>query len=550
MKIQPNLRFATRALALFATSVMMACIATSAQAGSYVVSYSGGSVTSNSSSTRSGPFYIDPYGFYYNQVMVGWGIQVVNGVTSVTSTSVTVGGKITATFTWQSHNLTTDLPPTSVVIYEEEHASSTGGSTNPKAIPTEATCSDDLGFAFVPTPITGTNPSGSTGGTAGGIRYQIKENPGMSFTLTASPSATLAGTGAVGPPIGPSGNGGGGSIRVGYKATAMPLELVLYGGLGDKNHKSFLVGQQVTGVLLTGGLTATSSNWFVDGGEPFRSWAPTQSPGVATTFVGYAGDTARQTSFCFRKSTGAQSTVSCSLSLAVPLGALPVGGFAPTLTRQCTVDKPSSTLAVYIGTVQGITGNRTPSPIPYAMQLLGANDPNASSSNSGILWDGTVTTPDGYNYNGSGGWNYTQLIAPHRLVQIGGVDYNPRFDRRQVLDGSFGYASVAEPNLYGADGTQNYEGDSPSQGFHGGSYAEVLDSFVTYTLYKPPGSGSQYVPLKSLQWFWQGQAKPDKSGVYQLSNTNAQWSFVDDFPKHPMWSETESGDIPFSPPLP
>jgi len=429
----------------------------------------------------------------------------VNGVTSATSSSLTVNGKITATFTWQTNNLANDPPPTSVVIYEEEQTESGGSSTNPNAVPTEATCSDDLGFAFVPAN-TKTSPYINFGGSAGGVRYQIKQNPGTSFTLTTSPTATLSAKGAVGPPIGNSGNGGGGDIRVGYKATATPLELVLSGGIGPSNAKRFLIGQQVTGTLSTGGLTASGFNWTVSGGEPFKNWIFTDTWNAATTFTGFGTQTGSALAFCFRKvaSSGTQETVSCSLHLAVPIGALPSAGLNPNLSRDCTVDIPNKTLSVYIGNAQGIADFFVPRPInPLGMQLLGSVDPNHMGKPAGTWWDGTITTP--VEYGAGGGWNYTQLITLHRLEKTakGDVTIPPIVNDIQTLDTQFGYAPKY-PALYSDDGSTNSSNDSPAQLFGVYSYVEVLDSFYTYMLYRPPGTGSQFVPIKDFKWYWQG----------------------------------------------
>lgn len=99
-----------------------------------------------------------------------------------------------------------------------------------------------------------------------GTRYQIKDQPGQSFTITSSPSAAVAGPAVAGTPT-----TNGGTVDVRYTATASPLEVVLSGGIGPKNNKSFLIGQQVTGTVLTGGLTANGFNWTVSG-NPFKNW--------------------------------------------------------------------------------------------------------------------------------------------------------------------------------------------------------------------------------------------------------------------------------------
>jgi len=71
MKINFNLRAVAT---LLATLTVMACAGKSAQAGSYVVSYSGGNVIyDNNGSTGNQPFQTSSTGFYYNQSIINWG---------------------------------------------------------------------------------------------------------------------------------------------------------------------------------------------------------------------------------------------------------------------------------------------------------------------------------------------------------------------------------------------------------------------------------------------------------------------------------------------
>ena len=529
---------------------LMVCVevSTAANAGSYTVNYSGRLANFNDAFITGVNGYTDvPYTVGTNGFYGGGGTARWQGGSPPTSAHVTCEGQITATFAWQpTGNSTDDPPPDKVVIAQQCNTSMSSYSYSQAT----GTADNALGFPFVQD----ANVSDSVSGQSNGSLYQIKDAPGLSFTITCSPNANVAGIGPNSVPVSWSGSAG-----VSYKATALPLELVLNGGIGTRNQKSFLVGQQVSGTVSTGGLTAFGFNWTVSGSEPFKNWIPVQYPNKApdpqddpnkqTAFSGYSGDTASQTAFCFRKYTGNQATVSSSLHLAVPAGAKPSSGFDVTLQRNCYVDKPSNTLAVYIGSVQGIDSHGNYNPNPVAIQLQGATDPNSPYSVSGILWDGTVTTPT--SYGSGGGWNYTQLITPHRLKRIVGVDHLLFPDGQQVLDSTFGYEPEYfsdTPNLY-PDGSNQVEGDSPGQEFYGGSYIEVLESFETYTLYTPPGAGSQLVPLKNLNWYWQAQAHPDSSGIYVVSNTDAEWSFEDDFPTHPMWTDNVA-PLTFVPPIP
>ena len=500
-------------------------LASSAQAGHYTVTYSGGSV-SYGDITR--PYALGSDGYYGDGGGAGWGFQILpDGTRTATSGSLQCSGEITATFTWQPSG-TDDSPPDKVMI-EEKSTTGVTGVAMPGAAPSQSTLDNGLDFPVVPpTPVPPYVPIIPFGGVSQGTRYKIKADPGTSFTVTCSPSISVSGTGSVNPP---ANAGVAGDVR--YKATALPLEVVLSGGIGPQTDKRFLIGQQVSATVATGGLQATSFDWSVSDGEPFKDYSVYYSPNATashTTFETLGAENGSQLAFYFRKAlfSGAQSTVSCDVHLAVPVGAQPSEGFDVTLERDCLVDKPSNTLAVQTGTTQGF-----PSPAnPQAMRFYGGT---YQGHVSGVLWAGTVTTP--VIYGSGGGWNYTQLVTTGRVRDNAGITQSWSINGRSMLDTTFGYEPVS-PALYPDNGSEQVEGDAPAQGFiPNSSYLRVRDSFITYTLYKPPGAGSCFVPLKNLEWYWQGKAQPDSSGVWQISDTDGSWSFLDDFPPHPMWTE-------------
>lgn len=245
-----------------------------------------------------------------------------------------------------------------------------------------------------------------------------------------------------------------------------------------------------------------------------------------------------------------EAALACTFHLAVPPGALPSSGLYSALTKGCVVDKPFNSLSVQIGSVQGIDDPANPT----SMRLYGAVMPDPDDPSLvhvwGILWQGTVMTP--VLYGSGGGWNYTQLVTPNRKQVVLGTSQSMDYNGLNCLDTSFGYAPTY-PSLYPDDGSSHIEGDAPEQPFPpGGSSVSVLDSFVTYTLYQPPGNGSCLVPLKNLNWYWQGSAanNASTSNIWQISNTNAQWSFLQDFPVHPVWQYNVANGKTFSPPLP
>lgn len=399
----------------------------------------------------------------------------------------------------------------------------------------------------------------SIGSTSQGTRYQIKQNPGASFTITCSPSASVSGTGAVGPPV----VTGSGSASVLYSASAAPLEVILSGGIGEKNSKKYLIGQRVGANLVTGGLTPNSFSfrWSVSGGEPFKNYTPifssTAPDSTSATFDEFAKDgnaTTNPTGFYFKKPPGTglsgTATVSCSAHLDVPAGAKPENGFDVTQSRPCTVDAPINELTAQIGTVQGVIAYGTPAPPdqnPVGMQLWGATYTNDSGAirKAGIVWTGKVITPVGYGTSGSPGWNFTQTVKPSRTYFDTTKSYTlvpPNAD--YVLDSTFGYYPVIDefPYLHPATDTLQKDNDSPAIPFPTSFIkATIQENFVTYTMYRPPGTDSVFVPLKSLTWFWQGTATVDAAGKWSISNAAQNVTPAVDFPLHPKWQGNITG---------
>ena len=183
-----------------------------ALAGSYEVSYSGGtcSVTSSSSSNPPVPYTLDTSTgkFGGGSGAAAWGYQTnPDGTKTATSGKVECKGEITATLVWSTS--TNEPPPQCVIVVEECNAHYTVGGNNDTHT---GNASNGLQDAEVPSG----SPPYSVGGTSSGTHYWVKNNPGASFDVTCSPSATIQGTGAVGPPSG----GGGGGADVRYKVTS------------------------------------------------------------------------------------------------------------------------------------------------------------------------------------------------------------------------------------------------------------------------------------------------------------------------------------------
>lgn len=255
VKTLPRAQWRTSLRTLFASLLTCGSLlaASPAQAGTYTVSYSGGQGTL----TQDESTQIQPYGnanSYGTGGTVSWGEKLLPDNTYVpTSGDAHCEGDITATFTWEPSD-SSDEPPDKVVIAETSRATYYS-SGNLGAFPTTKNADNGLGFSTVVGSIAPPNaPFFAIYGMSSGTRYQIKDDPGASFSITCSPSVQVAGTGS-------HNNSASGSIAVGYTATASPLEVTLFGGIGPQHHKRYLIGQLVTATVADGGLPASSFDW-------------------------------------------------------------------------------------------------------------------------------------------------------------------------------------------------------------------------------------------------------------------------------------------------
>ena len=421
-------------------------------------------------------------------------------------------GAITTTFTWTAdYYLDLSVPPTKVVVYEESIATAQGSGT-------------------------GTANNGITGTSGTGKRYSVVPNPGGSFTLPAcSPSAN----------IGPLSYGVA-ATTVQYKASASALEVILNGGLGFTFGKKYLIGQQVTATLTAGGLTPTTYAWSAGGGDPFKNYVvvyTTPTDVTSATLVPLGSETGSQFQFYFKKEEPT-ANITCTVHLTVPSGALPIAGLDAIVSRTCQVQAPDNTLYANIGVVEGY-----PATFPTRMRLYGGiqYDANGTPYVSGMVWRATVTTPSLY---GVGGWNFTQTVKQTLAVTTtGNVGHNWSQNGVEVLDTTFGYEPALPAPPYTADTTEHIQADMPSSSFNSPRTAvSRSDSFTTWTLFQPPGTGSVFVPLKSVKWSWKGDATPDASGVWKITNSSASLSPADNFPLHPIWGDNIARGM-FLPPI-
>ena len=181
-------------------------------------------------------------------------------------------GQITVTFTWNQEGDPNSLPPEAVIVKQTSSASWNGDS---------GTCADGLGDAAVP----------STGGeTSSGVHYIARSNPGSSFQITVTPSATVSAGGGFqfGPPV-------GGSCTVTFSAQTYCVRMPLNGVVKIEQSYQILIGQKFSSTISFDPGSPTSAGdtyaWTLSGGDPFADYMapPPTGPAVYTPFTSPTG---------------------------------------------------------------------------------------------------------------------------------------------------------------------------------------------------------------------------------------------------------------------
>ena len=206
---------------------------------------------------------------------------------------------------------------------------------------------------------------------------------------------------------------------------------------------------------------------------------------------------------------------------------------------------------------------------------LGGNNGTTFARPDGINYRSNITTPPGYRettYSGtttstdSGGFRWVQVVTygttrtvadgspkgtvqqkvcgpaagspgvywnrgldtfyPYAPVDTSDVNFNPP----NTVDANDGWGLMYRANGGTRDANGNLtgpgeSGDTPGNDLHrqdaasGGtttgapkaSAYRIRDDFTVYQLYRPPGAGSQFVPVQSFHWYWGGRLKWSES---------------------------------------
>jgi hypothetical protein len=482
------MRSTSRAVLLATLSmVFVGSIASSAYAGYYKVTYSGG-----------GPVrVVGPSGVPWTRPYVGTqGFREGKSVSCDPPTdelgpaigpgSVTCSGQMTAHFEWIVE--ATDrkqVPPDCIVIEQFASASWQGES---------GSCSNGLGH-----PATGT----SQGQSSSGFHYRLVNDPPGEFDILCTPTAhaqTSQWSGCV--------------AEVYYRASATPIELAFHGTVWSGELENVLMGQNVGVGVASGQYEQTNHSWKVSG-EWFYSaqWGQ----GAESHCYNEAPDSwyyePNVQMYFFRDQV---SSVTCTVDIKDLNGntigtanlSEPVKAWSPYIWEQA--DTSSSNYMKDSG--GGIFG------VSAGLWDSGPEDWNPP----GITFQGRMGTPALFRYEanqGAGKWCYVQLCIIDQWVKKTGVWWPVNnTGSTWELDNSFPYGlSDYSSGIYDADSTADQPSmtwqvdDSPNiqWGFAPVVAFTVDDGFKMFYAFLPPKSPRppEWVPVHVVHWLWEEQAE-------------------------------------------
>lgn len=440
--------------------------------------------------------------------------------------SVTCSGQITVTMTWKpTDGDDDDTPPPYVMIVMDSTANWSGDSGN---------CANGLDHSPVP------NPPLNGYQQSSGISYELVAGKDEIIRYITPTAYALVNN----PALGESTTAVAG---VSIKYTAVPIEIKLTGVLHPDKDRRILIGQTLGAYVSIGGLPMGNNptyEWDVSGGDPFQEFVVNYVSGQPeSAYVDeFSPQTTEELSTHLRTHSESPYQVTCTFYW-------PWRNTTLELTEDVLASKPSASTSV-----------ETVFPDLYAVSgstyVQTMTDPDATAHRQedpfvpGIEWIGDIETPS--VFGGGGSWAIVQLITPGR-ERDGLVPFDTRpepglpaipINGLQGLDKVFPYPGFPpySDGIYPADGTPRSSNDNPQEpviiGLLYNHWVDVLDSFDTYYFYKPPGTYSQWVPLRKLDWYWESAAHCNAGvATWVWDARGAAWSYSGSFfPPHPEWT--------------
>ncbi len=523
----------------------MACLvlaASSAQAGSYTVSRTGGTTPATVTPTpASTPAPLDASAGAAMSPGSG------NGPGGNPNCSVTINpGTITDTFTWvpaSGQTMTTDPPPTCVLVQQNSFARwyvvNEGGSET-----ASGTAVPGLPGGTV-TPGTYNAPLPSL--TNSGLFYS--QQSGASFSVSCKPTASFTGTIAAGALGSVQGEADVSSIL----SCAYPITISPGGTKPDSSgNPNILVGQLCTAAvngIPSNLLPYATYNWSITG-TTFESWGIVADAGSQSHTVEVDAIPATRSTQWYWNDLGPNptpETIKCTVTITPPAGQGNSISLTVTAPKPVSVQVPSWTAT---GTGGDLQVNKTNPPSDGTDYWLYAGLINSPTDTGGMDWRVTVSSPNPALF-ADGTPQIAQLIT-------NGESYTTRNARKVVttynwstngvkgLD-SYPYIWVTQPPQY----PSFYAGDEPGfdVGYLGAYSASLSDSFEDFLMYLAPGS-SQPVPLAHFSWSTSGTDMvpgtgwnnfgPGSAGSVNPSGPASPFSAYNTFPK---WTQVTDGGV-------
>ncbi len=476
-----------------------------AHAGSYTVTYGGGTVAVTAGNgTVPSPAFSTGHDYYGGTSTTIWG----SGDHSTPSGGVVVdkSPSLTAALAWvpaSGQTAATDPPPTAAILYQYCDASASlnsqeGGGAG------SGTASCGLPNA-VNTPTATAMESVATSYSAASVS--------AGGAITVSPcAATATFTGSVGMSYRDYAAGGAG---VTYDVEALPVTMRLDGTTPDSSgNLNILVGQQCTATLVVGTdqwgdkFSGSLSNfrWAVSG-TTFESWGvASDANGQSHTVEVDAIPATNPTQWYWNDLQAASETVKCTVTVTPPAGQGSPFDLTVTAPKPVSVQVPS-----WFGyETGGYMQVNTTAPNTNGAITLHAG-PNAGQSGGGMNWTANVASSTLF---ASGTLELVQVVTPNMSyvtytgVGVPGITHNDPENGKFGLDTRYPYDWVTTggggPSLYV---TPPYTtNDSPYISLVSSIASVTMQhQFTDYLMFQPPGS-SQWVPLGTNGWSTNGNA--------------------------------------------
>lgn len=132
---------------------------------------------------------------------------------------------------------------------------------------------------------------------------------------------------------------------------------------------------------------------------------------------------------------------------------------------------------------------------------VGLKNAPAPFSATGIAFVGQVSIPSGF---ANGQWGFVQLISETNVIVKFAASGNckKKPDVNDALDTDLFIKSgdSTKPSPWPTDGGVKGASDTPGISTDTVSEARGTFSFKTYLMFKPPGTGSAWVPVQSVAW--------------------------------------------------